>query len=997
MERQGSKSQAPHFPKINNKRSLSKNISNKAKYFNSPYSRLPMIKLNKTISSSHSSLPSNSIIASSFPVSIPETDIVQLLDELHLHNVPASLIDIYSSLVNSISYRRASKFITSELTDLANKSSTLLQCVKSYSSWRDSLSTVKEMAEFLGKNPGWVKLKDVVNECASSLSTHVLLALNISELVLSWKEHVRLNLPIKGRVKFIMDETEFYDEFITSCDFLTTSPIFPAFNISKNDPFLLSIIKEIPSHVKNSFNFSVDKNKIFLNMGKKIIERIKSVTGELEKEHSAKFSQQASNTSTIIKKVLKTSSESKKTAKLFTDRIINDSLTTILPTLALQVAHEEIASSIQSKFTHNLADILQAVVKQAIIEVESENSSQKAHKLHTINIIESIIRNLIEEEIQSLSLESICDEEINHQIQAQSRAARNPEAKRRLTRISLNLDNEKLSDLILRSLIESFVQEPWLGQLAENSFQFNKRKTIVPLVINNKIVQEVEDFALEVFTPGVHSPNHVSDEEGKDLEESLQDVVKAEVPKKQFSSLAINAKLIEVEGLKEEFGKMNEVVGQYFEQLPGELRCCLGPEEVLEQAGECINTQFYWILYDKNICGFYCYSFRQDKVLVHHLSCLNIKFLDQVVANFMNFAGFNSDAVAIQLKAQAGQVKVLLAALKKSGFSPGKEEKGLIEYLKPGKAVNPCRFTLRSICSIETSDACPFNQKTSPQMVQIGNRHSIISLILHLLKDTPDLISNFEETPIRLHQDLNELLEIIFSLNFRSYSHIAVQSRGDLSQRCLDLALNPKFSHLNPSAIAAIDLSFHLKSVQFVSHAIEGTEFRYLMFNSNEVQVKSEDSTLMFIVPTVDPDISVFFIKSPNIRRELNQGLKMGKTDLFYNIDNLIKALQEEQLNGQLWVPCFEKEALVQLPWVEGYNVETSTGNLVLASCEESLKTEFEYFGRNNLTLKTAPGRKYLIEDDFVFGVYSKQVLESIESPFYVMLVGKDEFVKLGK
>ena len=997
MERQGSKSQTPHFPKINNKRSLSKDISNKAKYFNSPYNRLPMIKLNKTISSSHNSLPSNSINTSSLPDSIPETDIIHLLDELRFHKVPSSLIEIYSNLINSISYRRASKFITCELTDISNKSSILLQCIKSYSSWKDSLNTVQEMAEFLGKNPGWVKLKDVVNECASSLSTHVLLALNVSELVLSWKEHVRLYLPIKGQVKFIMNETEFYNEFLTSCDFLTTSPIFPAFSVTKNDPFLLSVIKEIPAHKKNAFNFSVEKNKIYLNMGKKVIDRIKIVTGELEKEESLKLLQPTSNSNTVIKKSIKISGNNHKTAKLFTDRIINDSISSIISQLANQAANEEIASSIQSKFTHNLSEILQAIVKQAIIEVESDNSSKKAHKLHTINIIESIIRNLIEEEIQALNLESICDEEIKLQIQIQSISARDPEAKRRLTRISLNFNNERLSDLIFHSVIDSFIHESWLVQLAENSFQFNKRKTIVPLVINNKTVQEVEDFALEVFTPGVHSPNHISDDEEKDLEESLQDIVKAEVPKKQFSSLAINAKLIEVEGLKEEFAKLNEVVGQYFEQLPGELKCCLGPDEVLLEAGKCLNAQFYWILYDKNICGFYCYSFKDGKILVHHLSCLNVKFLDQVVANFTNFAGFVSDAVAIQLKAQASQVKVLTTALKKSGFSPGKEENGLVEYLKPGKAVNLWKFSLRSICSIETSNACPFNQKTSPQMTQIGNRHSIISLILHLLKDTPDLISNFEETPIRLHQDLNELLEIIFSLNFRSYSHISVQSRGDLSQRCLDLSLNSKFSHLNPSAFAVIDLNFHLKSVQFVSHAIEDTEYRYLMFNSNEIQVKSEDSTLMFIIQTLDPDFSIFFIKSPNIRRELNQGLKMGKTDLFYNIDNLIKALQDEQVNGQLWVPCFGKEALVQLPWVEGYNVETSSGNLVLASCEESLKTEFEYLGKSNLSLKASPGKKYLIDDDFVFGVYSKQVLESIESPFYVMLVGKEEFVKLGK
>jgi hypothetical protein len=351
--------------------------------------------------------------------------------------------------------------------------------------------------------------------------------------------------------------------------------------------------------------------------------------------------------------------------------------------------------------------------------------------------------------------------------------------------------------------------------------------------------------------------------------------------------------------------------------------------------------------------------------------------------------------VVLQFREDVVRVKVLGNVLKKKNFLMGKNGGGLVEYVnRGGKGVTSnFHFHLSSVCTIETSNSCPFNQKSVPEMIHLGNHHSIISLLLHFLSTKP-LQPSFEETPVRLQQDLNELLEIINSLNFRSYDKIKVEDSGiHLIQKCEELGLNSNFSQKNPASFSIIDLVFGLSSVSFISHSISGNNYKYLLFPS--FQVKSEDSTLMFIVATSDPDISIFFLKSPNIRRELNQGLKVGKTDLFYNIDNLIKSLQiDEKFEGNLIVPCFNKVLMAKVPWIEGYSIETDSGNLVVSGFQESFKVSMEFLGNPNKTFKFAENKKLLIEDDFVFGVFSKQVLDSIESPFYLVLIGREDFVK---
>jgi hypothetical protein len=85
---------------------------------------------------------------------------------------------------------------------------------------------------------------------------------------------------------------------------------------------------------------------------------------------------------------------------------------------------------------------------------------------------------------------------------------------------------------------------------------------------------------------------------------------------------------------------------------------------------------------------------------------------------------------------------------------------------------------------------------------------------------------------------------------------------------------------------------------------------------------------------------------------------------------------------------------MAKVPWIEGYSIETDSGNLVVSGFQESFKVSMEFLGNPNKTFKFAENKKLLIEDDFVFGVFSKQVLDSIESPFYLVLIGREDFVK---
>ena len=978
-------------------RSLSKEkASNKKLVKLSPYKKLPIALRKKQGFNSTKSLTSS--IDFSLNLNQAQSTLQALCDKLIYCRVPQTLIKVYSDLITQSSNANVGRFIFTEISDLSNNTAVVVQCVKSYKAWKDSLETIKEMVNFLGNSPGWVKLKDVVNECSSSLSTHILLALNLSELVLAWKEHMKGLQPTKAQIVYVNEDLDVFEEIKASCDFLLDSPLAQAFNLAKNDPFLMSCVKESPGHKKQNFNFTVERGKIFICLDKRVVERAKQVLVILSKHEEV--SKTSEKKSTKLKNKLKQSGEVHKVAKLFTERVFLDCISILMHDLALEIMRDELVSALHSRLLHqSLNECLQEIVKQAKMEVGNEIGSKKADKLHLLNIIEAIVRNLVEEEVRSAGLESLCEEVVNMAIQSESKFVRNPEAKRRLTQISLNFEHDKLSEVVYHSLVDQFIDQDWLPQLVESSLVATRRKTVVPLVINNKVVEEADDFAMDVFTPGAHSPNEVRSEDEREVDSPLK-LQNFEGPRKMFSALAINIRLARIEPLNEDVRNLESVLSDYCEELPKELEAVLKPRQIFEQAEKMCDCRFYWVVYEGNACGFYCYSINHSGAfVVHHISCLNYKIFEEFLSHFTELSGLSSGEVVLEFNQSVLSSKPLQNALKKTNFKKSAGKSEYVEFTQKTKnpSISPFSFKLSSVSALETKNSVPFNKSACVQMTQLGNRHSIISLILSFFKLSDHVSPEFDETPIRLQQDLNELLEIMLSLNFRSYPLFSIlhnPTSEQISPLCAGLSVKSIFEHTHPSVCSLLNLEFSLVGASFVSISLNNSSFKYLKFSQSVVKVRVEDSTQMFCVPTNDPEISLFFIKSPSIKRELDMGLKVGKTDLFYNIDNLIKALQgEESVSEDFWVPCFEKNVQMKVPWIEGYSINSEVGNVV-SGCAEVFGVCFKFNGPDNRTLRYESGKKkFIIDEDFVFGVYSKQVQSTLDSPLYAALVTKDDFI----
>ena len=502
---------------------LSKSADLRKKTERSPYTLLSTIKLNPLATSktlTHTKLKTASIDLTPSNKSSIDSGRSILSEAFKSDKIPSKIFTMYEEILSTTSSRNANAFIMKEVKSLEGNKSLLKSCLQAIKSWEDSLSTIKEMCSYLGESKNWVGIKEVVKQTADTLSAHSMLALHMAETVMSWKDYVKVSLIEPDRVvMFKYYDCDILADLHCSCDFLTDSALSVLFPVSKSDPFLMSITREIPkikskSSKKNKkfVPLLIEKNKAYLLMQKEFIDRLKKVSYELGKADAPVVSLAIVNEVPLKLPEKKPKPVGDMTGfyKLCVERLVKECQMSSLSSLVSETITDLFANSIHTKLLQTIFDAVPSIAKKAIEEAHEAVSSENSKKLLTSGLIESILRNLIEAEIAVLDPEAFCKEILKGVIEEKTRVAHNPETRRRLTVIFKKFEEGDLVDVCYNDLIEEFVNDDWVESLAITAFGVTRRQTqLASLIMNASKEEVIEDYVHEMFTPGVHSPNEV--------------------------------------------------------------------------------------------------------------------------------------------------------------------------------------------------------------------------------------------------------------------------------------------------------------------------------------------------------------------------------------------------------------------------------------------------------------------------------------------------------
>lgn len=202
-----------------------------------------------------------------------------------------------------------------------------------------------------------------------------------------------------------------------------------------------------------------------------------------------------------------------------------------------------------------------------------------------------------------------------------------------------------------------------------------RRSTIVPsLIFSNSYnveVKEADDYVMENFTPGMHSPNIYSvrcesehGEEEKDLLSSkgsdiFEDLGLDFATVESFDDISN----LEWKPLKIQEPLIKHVLNEYFRFIPSIIKSVFPSIDVLRQeVNTGIDPSWYWGLKNDKILGLLIYTLDSSTLAgrnlnIHHISCLHERSFQSLIdsATKFLFAIDSCDDIRVNLFTEIGR------------------------------------------------------------------------------------------------------------------------------------------------------------------------------------------------------------------------------------------------------------------------------------------------------------------------------------------------------
>lgn len=550
-------------------------------------------------------------------------------------------------------------------------------------------------------------------------------------------------------------------------------------------------------------------------------------------------------------------------------------------------------------------------------------------------------------------------------------------------RLSLTIKN-----FVYDLIIESFINQSWVESLASsllnNRSSIGRRLTLQAehLFDPGKRLEEIEEYVHEVFTPGVHSPNNVLSRINS-VKESLDKLSIASESFVKFSSPQAVYTSYTFEPMFEKRDKISKTLTKYFELLPSlHLNSFLSVEKTIKLSETGQDSSWFWSISNSEIIG--CLVFSTDPYemymccTVHHISVINPSMYSHYIRS------------SIELLYTYGYYKIFFEFpqnvhpdIQKVFLENQCREKqkinsvGLSYFVKKNlqkTKLNKLKFKVEVKLEI-TGQCLTLKNDYKEEMSEVGTRINLLFALTNFIKhhnmDTPS-----KRSKSRLQNELNDLLEIIMSLdtiNFESFP------------------LNFNSNTYDNSGVSTMLLNINWTSCAFFNHIYQSETYKFIRF-TNITMTKLEENFCIYFAPTNNPDVLSFFIVFPNLQEEIQTEVEKFKTDLFCKVENIFKTIGDKETCDEIWLPGFSKSISWGMTWMEGFEVENSTGeNMYVSRSQETVEIEMEFPAQSKGLLKSSPPT--VVYSEFIFGITHKYINTLIEAPILVCLVKQSDWI----
>ena len=282
-----------------------------------------------------------------------------------------------------------------------------------------------------------------------------------------------------------------------------------------------------------------------------------------------------------------------------------------------------------------------------------------------------------------------------------------------------------------------------------------------------------------------------------------------------------------------------------------------------------------------------------------------------------------------------------------------------------------------------------------------------INLLLNSLKNNNKYsLSNFENSIITSPpEEIRKAFNFIKKQN-NYISNINILTNNLKEKNIIYLSDNNINNFAFLSSLINIDFN------SLVISSIKYNDFSYngIKINSSKNIISIEDDITLYTISTNDENIVIYICPHNDKIKEIIQ--KYDKNNNIFNgfstFVNLISLYLEEnkgdnnENDKMVWLPCFEIDTQLICSKIPGYNklnIKNNDDNSEMDIYEYdeiiNINMKSNYINNNGTNVEVNKNEDIIIENDFLFGLYHKEMKNKYNNPFISLTyIGKDNFLK---
>ena len=282
-----------------------------------------------------------------------------------------------------------------------------------------------------------------------------------------------------------------------------------------------------------------------------------------------------------------------------------------------------------------------------------------------------------------------------------------------------------------------------------------------------------------------------------------------------------------------------------------------------------------------------------------------------------------------------------------------------------------------------------------------------INLLLNSLKNNNKYsLSNFTNSIITSSpEEIRNTFNFIKKQN-NYISNINILTNNLKEKSIIYLSDNNIKNYAYLSSLINIDFnSLIISSIKYNDYSYNG-----IKINSSKNIISIEDDITLYTIPTNDENILIYICPYNDKIKEIIK--KYDKNNNIFNgfstFVNLISLYSEDNNGGHnendkmVWLPCFDIDTQLICNKIPGYNkinIKNNDDNteMDIFEYDEIIKINMKsnYNNNNGGNVEVNKNEDIIIENDFLFGLYHKEMKNKYNNPFISLIyIGKDNFLK---